>query len=108
MLHLILNLLHLNLNLLHLILNLLHPKPEPVAPKPEPVTIKKPTESTISNNNRNTLSKITNPTELKKQYRKLALQYHPDKNQSQGSKERFQNLDAIYKNLQIKFPNAQF
>ena len=87
-------------------------KPDPVTEnatrKPEPATIKKPNGSTISNNNKNALSKITNPTELKKQYRKLALQYHPDRNQSEGSKERFQNLDKIYTELKTKFPDAQF
>ena len=34
--------------------------------------------------------------ELKKQYHILALNYHPDKNNSEFSKEHFQNINNSY------------
>ncbi|XP_048728247.2 uncharacterized protein LOC125646129 [Ostrea edulis] len=37
--------------------------------------------------------------EVKKSYRKLALKYHPDKNQSEDAKEKFQEIGYAYKYL---------
>ncbi|XP_062590108.1 dnaJ homolog subfamily B member 6-like isoform X2 [Saccostrea cucullata] len=37
--------------------------------------------------------------QIKKSYRKLALQYHPDKNQSEDAKEKFQEIGYAYKYL---------
>ena len=36
-------------------------------------------------------------TEIRKAYRKLAVQLHPDKNDSPGAEEAFKSLDAVYK-----------
>jgi hypothetical protein len=50
---------------------------------------------------------IFNPTanDIKKQYHRLALKYHPDKNKSQEAKEKFQNINEAYKILQGESTN---
>ena len=43
------------------------------------------------------ISKDASPDDIKKAYRKLALKYHPDKND--GNKERFQQIQEAYETL---------
>ena len=40
--------------------------------------------------------------EIKKAYRKLALQFHPDRNKDRGAKERFQLINNAYSFLSSK------
>jgi len=39
------------------------------------------------------------PTDIKKQYHKLSLRYHPDKNKSADANERFQEINRAYRFL---------
>ena len=36
------------------------------------------------------------PDEIKKAYKKLALQYHPDKNKDPGAEDKFKDLQEAY------------
>ncbi|XP_033726545.1 uncharacterized protein LOC117316145 isoform X2 [Pecten maximus] len=45
------------------------------------------------------VSEGANEDEIKKAYKKLALRYHPDKNDSKDAKEKFQEISYAYKYL---------
>lgn len=45
------------------------------------------------------VSKTASPEEIKKAYRKLALQYHPDKNKTKEAEEKFKEINHAYEVL---------
>ena len=45
------------------------------------------------------LNKKCNQDDIKKSYRKLALQYHPDRNKEPGSEEKFKKISEAYEIL---------
>lgn len=45
------------------------------------------------------VSKSSSKDEIKKAYRKLAKEYHPDKNKSQGAEEKFREAQEAYETL---------
>ena len=56
------------------------------------------------------VSKDADEKELKKAFRKLALQYHPDRNRSPQAEERFKEISEAYAVLsgKEKAPRTQF
>jgi DnaJ-class molecular chaperone len=45
------------------------------------------------------ISKSASPDEIKKAYRKLALQYHPDRNKGKEAEEKFKEVNQAYEVL---------
>ena len=45
------------------------------------------------------LSKNSTPEEIKKAYRKLALEYHPDRNKTKEAEEKFKEVTKAYEIL---------
>merc|ERR1712115_766264 len=69
-----------------------------IKPKPEP------NNSMMGKDYYKTLgvSRSAGDDEIKKAYRKLALKYHPDKNQSPGAEEKFKEIGEAYDVLSDK------
>src|SRR5687767_5783951 len=45
------------------------------------------------------VSKASSPDEIKKAYRKMALQYHPDRNKTKEAEEKFKEINQAYEVL---------
>lgn len=54
------------------------------------------------------VSKTASAEELKKAYRKLALQYHPDRNKSKEAEEKFKEINHAYEILSNPQKKAQY
>lgn len=54
------------------------------------------------------VAKDAGPPEIKKAYRKLALQYHPDKNKEPEAEERFKEVSEAYSVLSDEQKRAQY
>ena len=52
------------------------------------------------------VSKDASDDDIKKSFRKLALQYHPDKNSDEGAEEKFKEINEAYQTLSD--PNQTF
>ena len=53
------------------------------------------------------LEPTATPEEVKKAYKKLALQYHPDKNPSEEATEKFKSISEAYQMITNPEPNVQ-
>ena len=54
------------------------------------------------------ISESASEAEIKKAYRKLARQYHPDVNKDKGAEEKFKEINAAYEILSDKEKKAQY
>lgn len=54
------------------------------------------------------VSENASDAEIKKAYRKLARQYHPDVNKEKGAEEKFKEINAAYEILSDKTKKAQY
>lgn len=54
------------------------------------------------------VSENASEAEIKKAYRKLARQYHPDVNKDKGAEEKFKEINAAYEILSDKQKKAQY
>lgn len=54
------------------------------------------------------VSKTASPDEIKRAYRKLALEYHPDRNKSKEAAEKFKEVNAAYEVLSDSQKKAQY
>lgn len=54
------------------------------------------------------VSSSASETEIKKAYRKLARQYHPDVNKDSGAEEKFKEINAAYEILSDKQKRSQY
>ena len=54
------------------------------------------------------VSKTASPEELKRVYRKLALQYHPDKNKTKEAEEKFKEINHAYEVLSDSQKRQQY
>lgn len=54
------------------------------------------------------VSENASEAEIKKAYRKLARQYHPDVNKEKGAEEKFKEINAAYEILSDKKKKAQY
>jgi curved DNA-binding protein len=54
------------------------------------------------------VKKDASAADIKKQYRKLAQKYHPDRNTDAGAKEKFQELNTAYQTLKDPAKKAEY
>ena len=54
------------------------------------------------------VAKDATADDIKKQYRKLAQKYHPDRNDSNDAKEKFQELSTAYQTLKDPHKRAEY
>lgn len=54
------------------------------------------------------VEKDASPEDLKKAYRKLAVQFHPDKNKDSGAEDKFKEINEAYEVLSDKDKKSQY